>query len=352
MLPGALLFLLPVVVVDVSGDRLDPDHTRQLVGTELAMDAVAPDDPRAAQATGRIEVRGNAKDGKLIVRYRKVDEPIERSVPLAGDSPRAESDAALLAGNLARDEASELAPVKPAMPSPLPPPPPIGDPRDATRLEVMRGVLTQLHGEEQSARVRGGVVALVTGAAVLGTGVWALARGGADDPEPFGYALATTSTGAALVIVGTIILLTKASIYQPFLDKLREEEKNGTAAGDVVEEVDKAWAKAASEEKGMRTASAVVGFIAGGLLTGSAIYFATSNDDDKTTPIALGMVGTANIGLGIATLLTEGPVESSYRLWKTVRTAPTADRSPLSNISVGATVLPGGGGAASFALTF
>ena len=84
------LLMLPIVVVDVSGDRLDPAHTRKLVEHELAVTAVASDDPRAAEATGRIEVTGDAKDKKLTVKYRKLDEPVERTIDLADDGARGE----------------------------------------------------------------------------------------------------------------------------------------------------------------------------------------------------------------------------------------------------------------------
>src|SRR5689334_12143383 len=113
MLPS-LLFMLPVVVVDVGGERLDPAHTRSLVAKELDVEAVSADDPRATEATGRVDI--TSKDGKLTVRYRKVDGPIERSIPVASDPGRAEIDAAYLAGNLARDEASELTPAADAKP--------------------------------------------------------------------------------------------------------------------------------------------------------------------------------------------------------------------------------------------
>lgn len=350
MLPSALLFLLPVVVVDVTGDRLDPAHTRELVEHELSVTAVAPDDPRASEATGRIEITGDGAAKKLTVTYRKLDEPIERTIELADERSRAESDAALLAGNLARDEASELAP------SPVKTPPVTGRPvqkggtsdaDDQRRLSELRGVLGRLSAEERSNAVRGGVVSMTGGALMVGGGVYVFATGDMGDPRALGFATAMTGLGAALAVVGAVVLVAKPDAYAPLAKTLREEEAKGSLPGLIVERVDKEWRREVEEEKTMRDGTSIFNFVIGGLsLAAAGAVIAT--DSDRSVPVLLLISGGLNIAAGIAVRAIEGKLERSYRLWRTVGTSTP---EPGPRVSFGAAPTTGGG-AASFALAF
>lgn len=100
-----------VVVVMVAPDaaELDVSRVRAAIGQELACDAVGPDDARASSARGRIDVSVDRASRQLVVSYRgDSDEALVRRVDLPGDAEATLRAAVLLAGNLARDEATEI----------------------------------------------------------------------------------------------------------------------------------------------------------------------------------------------------------------------------------------------------
>jgi hypothetical protein len=357
MLPGALLFLLPVVVVDVSGDRLDATHTRELVGRELSVDAVAPDDPRAAQARGRIEVRTNPTDKKLTVKYRKLDEPVERTIDLPDEPSRAESDVALLAGNLARDEAGELTPAPAKPPAAVQPAKPsiaetLWSSEDDRTLAQMRAFLTQSAKDERAAQIRTGVVEMAVAGALIAPAIviWA---SGTQEEEARIFGNAASMVGASLFVNGIFQLLIDPNELGPVAKKLREHEATGKSAKEAVELVEIEWADQAAKARTTRhfmgAFSAAFGalfFATGTLMTMGA----DTGEEKKPAGLGVGIVGLGGVlVVGAASLFAgESVTERSYRMWRTVRTTPNAG----SNVSWGATVLPGGGGAASFALTF
>ena len=101
-----------MLVVEINGDLgiVDPDRLRTGVARELSTTCVAPADPRAAMANGRLSVDARSSKKTLTVSFRSPSAglPVTRSVVLP-DSPRAvESSAVILAGNVARDEAADV----------------------------------------------------------------------------------------------------------------------------------------------------------------------------------------------------------------------------------------------------
>src|SRR6185295_11314388 len=82
---------------------------RAAVGEELGVTAIASDDPRAANARGEITVTYRFATQELAVAFddRKRG-TIARVVPAPSDPRRVAGAAALLAGNLARNEADEM----------------------------------------------------------------------------------------------------------------------------------------------------------------------------------------------------------------------------------------------------
>ena len=97
-----------VVVVEVTPGPLDPGRVRAAVGRELGMTAVAPEDPRATVASGRLAIAARGSDKTLTVTFRTAEGVTTRTVGLPDAQQAAESSAVLLAGNVARDEASDL----------------------------------------------------------------------------------------------------------------------------------------------------------------------------------------------------------------------------------------------------
>jgi hypothetical protein len=350
MLP-AVFFMLPVVVVDVGGDRLDPSHTRELVAKELSVEAVAPDDPRASEATGRVEVVTSYE--KLTVRYRKVDGPVERSIALAKDSARAEIDAAYLAGNLARDEASELVgqngqkekPAAPAQPASV-----VAQWNDDARdLAQMRGFLTQSAEEQKIGRRRAGITQIVTSAAFLApaTYLWTV-----DDAssEAKSFRLSATVIGSLVLLSGIGSLTFASGDIEAVAKRASEHEAKGTPAAETMADVEKEWAKRAQYARTARLAMGYLTIIGGGLSValGGAVLAANASDDSRygfgTSAIS---TGSFMIFYGAWNLIDESGIETSYRLWRTVKRTP--DDGP--RVSFGAAPLPGGG-AASLTLRF
>lgn len=100
-----------VVVVDVkeSARELDPDALRQEIGAELHADAVSPDDARALIARGTITIDADPDEHELSVRYDDRSRTLVRRIPFSSEPAAARQSVVILAGNLARDEASALA---------------------------------------------------------------------------------------------------------------------------------------------------------------------------------------------------------------------------------------------------
>ena len=98
-----------VFVVDVRerASDLDPDLLLALIAQELRAHVVTPADPRASAAKGTVDV--DRVRGERSATYEARVTPTTRHIPLPTDVASARRSAALLAGNLARDEASELA---------------------------------------------------------------------------------------------------------------------------------------------------------------------------------------------------------------------------------------------------
>lgn len=344
-----LLFLLPIVVVDVSGDRLDPAHTRELVEHELTVTAVAPDDPRAANADGRIDVTTDAATKKMTVRYRKLDEPVERTIDLPADRARAETHAALLAGNLARDEAGELTPAKRR-----PPVPSIADTLsndDDRRVRQLHAFLAQATSGEKESTRRVAVLSLGIAGAMIAPAVYIAAEGNASAPAE-AFAGGAAVTGGALATIGVLALLLNVDPYEPLQRSLRENEARGISSTAVLENVEKEWANRAESAKRARVAVGWVtlGSAAAFLTLGGLNEVSRGREGDfpgsGITSVAAGGMGVVT---GIASLAIESPMERSYKTWRALNPA-AEDRAPT--IAFGAAPLPGGGGAASLALTF
>lgn len=344
MLPS-LLLMLPIVVVDVGGERLDQDHTRALVGKELNVEAVAADDPRAADATSRIEI--TSKDGKLTVRYRKVDGPIERSVPMPSDPARAEIDAAYLAGNLARDEASELlptAPAKPAKPAPASVATTFGE--DDRRYAQLRAYVDDLSEESRATSFRAGMLVTGAGALLLTPAIYITAKGDLDDPSDGGLAIASYASGGVLLVIGVVGMIAKADAYEPLVKVVREQDAKKASSDEAIEAVEGEWKRQVAAEQSARHTSAIISFVMAGLALGVGTTLLATNADVSTGWITYIMAeGAVNVLFGVGALVTEGPMERSHRQWQHVSNAA----APTVGFGIAPTV---GGGTASFAIRF
>jgi hypothetical protein len=96
----------PLVVAVEEGSDVAPDDVRSAVAGELGEPVVGPNDPAPPDA-GRIEVRSH--DGVIHVAYRDAyGHTIERELTAPADGATRVRMIALLAGNLARNEAADL----------------------------------------------------------------------------------------------------------------------------------------------------------------------------------------------------------------------------------------------------
>lgn len=336
--------MLPIVVVDVGGDRLDPAHTRALVGKELEVEAIAADDPRAAEATGRVDVV--SKDGKLTVRYRKVDGPIERSIPVATDPGRAEIDAAFLAGNLARDEASELIPEKPENENAAKEEKPSPWGEDDRRYAQMRAYVNGLSDDARSTSFRSGALLASAGVLLTAPGIYVTAKGDLDEPSDGGLALASFVTGGVFITVGLVAMAVKADPYEPLAKAVREQDAKKASSEDALASVETEWKKQVAAEQSSRNTSAVISFIIAGLSIGAgSVLLATGETSSPAWMTYIMATGGVNIITGVASLLIEGPMERAHRQWQNV--------SNPSLPAVGFGIAPtSGGGSAALSIRF
>jgi hypothetical protein len=122
--PASTSTVAPLAVhLELGWRSLDPERVRAALERELGKPVLLSDDESAPL---ELEV---SEDGRLSVRYSRSAGPdLVRQVDLPADDERALEVMALLAGNLTRDEASELidslnaaAPAAPAAPAPPPP---------------------------------------------------------------------------------------------------------------------------------------------------------------------------------------------------------------------------------------
>jgi hypothetical protein len=144
------------VHLELGWRSLDPERVRAALERELGKPVVLSDDERAP-----LELTVS-EEGRLRARYARASEPdLVRQVDLPADDERALEVMAMLAGNLTRDEASELieslnaaapappAPTPPPAPAPEPPPPPrVYEQSPSVNFSLFHPLQTTSHSEE------------------------------------------------------------------------------------------------------------------------------------------------------------------------------------------------------------
>jgi hypothetical protein len=315
-----------VVEVAPAATTLGPDQLRALIATELATAAVPPGDARAAGARGTLTVDVDRGTGELSVTYLAHAVPITRRVPLPASDAAARSATVLLAGNLARDEASGLAAElrkehPPDEPTAARKPPEAEAARDGgseaampARIEAarLRSTLDYYAQRERASRH-------ALGWGLLGAGV---AGGGAAaylqlQWKDSGGALATGLVGGALAVDA----LTAFLVTSPFEDLAAygHQEAHPGALED-------AWARAAGRERARRRVSGVIDLIGGAVTIGLGVVLlaegsanggstGSGGGNDAFGSVVLGIGAIEGI-LGAYTLGTDGPLESAFRAYE------------------------------------
>lgn len=326
-----------VVVVSPDATELDPAQLRAAIGAELQADAVAPEDARASSARGRIDVSVDRAAGQLVVAYDGGGEPLARRVPLPADARATSLAAVLLAGNLARDEAGELA-AQLRKRNPAPPPPPTPEELQAARAnETLRRMLRAGAARDRSVRVTTGWTAIGVGAAVMAGGA-ALGVAGARNPESL------VLVGAPFVLFGALDLASPTR-----LEGLAEYHAHNSADGPpswLGPTTEQMWKSEATKARQWRAKLLV------GMLGMTAVGAATVALVGVTAPSAFTVHSSADVagdilgisavaGLytwGFVTALSESSTEAGLREYE------HAVGRPIQVTDVGLRLAPTQGG--------
>ena len=342
-----------VVVVDVAPGEpeLDAAAVREAVGAELGDAAVAPEDARAGQAVGTVRVAIDRATHELLVSYSGRPTPIARRVALPGDKASTQKAAALLAGNLARNEGEDLAA---SLRKPKPAPVMAAPEEEANRdLEEMGTALLKLdldnHGRDLANRtlVTMGGAAMVAGTALeLSAGAWhdvTLAIG----------------LGGGVINLADVLFLSSYLSFAGSVDpaaRLYVEGRGHVPPDQLRAEVEQKWSEAAWAEHERRHLMGVWGAALGAIeLTGATAAFVYGTTQDSVAKAAglwapLMVGGAVALGVGIAVLSSSGATETALAHYEH-RQPENADTARLT-LRPSFAPLPGGGGMAGLGGTF
>jgi len=314
----------PIVSVAVAaGDPdLDPASLRAAIGVELGQDAVAPDDPRAATAAGVVTVSIDRGAHALVVAYRGANEPLRRAIDLPADRASIQRAVVLLAGNLARDEASDLAASlrKPAPPAPPPAAPSSAEAAtdDVRELDRLGAALAH-EQHEAGERSTAGWILMAGGFTTLG-----LSAGGAIYSLSSHRTLWSSDSGFMMLAASDLFFMTGGSL-RAGADQLDELEDSYRVARDSLSpdgaraDVLARWRNMARREGRVRLGVGWVltGIGVGGLaLSGALLTYDAQNKQSVAMPITFGADFVAAIALGLLDVTTDGPIARSLHAYE------------------------------------
>jgi hypothetical protein len=353
------------VVVEVSPPgALDAYRLRGAIGVELGVDAVGPDDPRAATARGSLRIVVDAESHHLTVSYKKKTEPETRTVDLPADAEAAQKAAVVLAGNLGRDEASELAAQLRKQPTTTPEPQEAaasttasGDQRtDAPdrsdwdrNARDLQAALDYYAAQDHRERMALGWAAVGAGTVVAATTLaapWILgpSSSGPSQTDLFTYVGVLAIPAAAFAVTAAIPLLNPTQ-----LERLAAYERKGAGAEDTA----RTWGAWAESEHANRGAAGVVGLVFGAIYFGLGAVLALDSKlaiDSNSRAIYSGgsfLLGAVFVLAGTENLAREGPLESALHAYE------RGHGIPLWKLAEHVAVAPTSGGAVgSFAFRF
>ncbi|MGH7436645.1 MAG: hypothetical protein ACRENE_13310 [Polyangiaceae bacterium] len=342
------------VVVDVSPPgSLDAYRLRAAIGVELGVDAVAADDPRAAAARGVVLVVVDAEGHHLTVTYRKKTEPETRTVDLPADPEAAQRAAVVLAGNLGRDEASELAAqlrkapapaVKPAETAPAfvdVAPPDEAEQREAEKnAHDLQAALDYAARQDHRLRVAAGWTTVAGAAVALGA---ILATPAVNNQSYANIGTYWAATGlvnipvAAMALFGGFIPL----LAPTPLERLADSSRQGIGPQETAER----WIRSAALEHSARRVGGWF-LLAGGCLelaVGIATAMAQDPHIDSGVRVQLAAegigAGVLFTGMGVVFLANDGPTETALHAYE------RAHGIPLWKLAEHVAVAPTSGGA-------
>jgi hypothetical protein len=316
-----------IVVVDLPQGEpaLDANRLRAAIASELDAEAVRADDPRASRAGGTLRVSIDRVAHALVVAYQGHTDPVVRKVDLPGTTQATERAAVLLAGNLARDEAGELATelrrsrtTPQAAPRPAPEAAPAEDQKAIHDLNWLGVVLARetrasLPREVTSDLMLGATLGMYVASSFSAGWVGAASSSWNNEGAWYLFGAATlTAMGSALVRPGN---------FSELDEYYARDRASAHSAAEVLDEVEQAWLRLAHAERRRRR---VVGWVEtglGGLLVaGSTTTLAIDSQQTHGFPatpfVVLGVVGAAGLGFGIHLVLRESPLESALHAYE------------------------------------
>lgn len=363
-----------VVTFDSAATGLDAGNLRSAIGKELGATAVPPGDPRARQARGTIAISVDRRAHALVVSYREDGDRITRAVDLPPSPDATARAAVLLAGNLARDEAGELA-AELRRRAPAPEEHPVAAPTAATPpketveeetdpdeaaarrdLDRMHQTLSRYAGSHRTALFVVGAAAIGLAEAAQGTAIYLAGQRNERGTPTYGsLPLVLQGFWGPLLVTG-IWTVVQPLTLKPVEDYYSRDLATGRPATLVREDVEARWRRAARTEESLR-------HVGGGVLAvggaGAAIVFtvlATQADQGSLNHAAvmgdasLAVAGVVEMGIGLLFFFNDGPVAAALHAYERAsgREVPTG-----SAPEVGLRVIPAtGGGALGIGGTF
>jgi hypothetical protein len=281
------------LTVDVrpAAASLDAEALRRGIAEEL----------RDAHASGTLVVDVEANE--LVVTYGK----LTRRVAMPADPAEARKTAIALAGNLARDEAGELAAALAKRPTGPAPPRPgaktrAAEPEPFPETASLRASLAVHAARERRFRRGMGLTLVALGSGSLTLGAILV---GHDDTKVGGaYAI----SGGTLLLLDGIMLYAFRSTYERL-----SEDPNST---------EEDWIREAASEHSWRKVSAIMNIVVGGAFVGTGTFIlankahASATERETAAAIAFGF-GIGGVIAGIWRLSTPGPLESGLKDWQT-----------------------------------
>ena len=337
------------IVVAVSPDAtIDASRLRGAIGVELGVDAVAPDDARAAGARGTLRVDTGADGRHLRLSYQPRSEPVQRTVDLPGDPEATQRTIVALAGNLARNEGSELAAeLRHGQASIAAPPPPRAGARDEAEIDpvALQTALDYYAEQDRHLRHALGWTALAVGATGMGLG-YVIARN-----SPLGEGAASSdgilvgSVGTGFVAAGLVSLLVTSK-----LEDLAASDRQGAGAAQTTE----AWVRAARWEHSARQTMGTVMVVGAGLAVAYSGFVAADDrwivdPNARANTVVTFLAAGALYGfLSVAALATDGPTEAALHAYETSHGIPRWQLG-VDDLAIAPTR---GGAAATVRMTF
>jgi hypothetical protein len=317
-----------IIVVDVPQGEpaLDANRLRAAVASELDVDAVLPQDPRAARAKGTLRVSVDRAGHALVISYQGHTEPLVRRVDLPSSTQATERTAVLLAGNLARDEAGELATelrksktTPQAAPPPAPEAAPVEDQKAIHDLNWLGVVLAHETRASLPREIAADTMLGATLGMVAASSYWTF--GGAANSGWYNAGYWHLYGAGTVLAMSSLLVLVRRGDFSELNEYYARERASAHSTAVVLEEVEQAWLRSARAERKRRRVIGWFETVGGGLLVAGSVTTLVINSQQAqgfpATPFAVfGVVGAAGLALGIHLVSSDGPLESALHAYE------------------------------------